>query len=85
MAVDYAEKSFWLGNSGEYKENPPLQGDLKCDVAVVGGGFAAGVAKLKEEDISGEAALYGMIGSLPDRGMARDFAVQYLNDLYSTH
>ncbi len=40
MVEDYAEKSFWLGNSGPYKENPPLEGDLKCDVAVVGGGFA---------------------------------------------
>ena len=40
------------------------------------------VAALKPEDITGEAAIYGMIGSMPDRGMARDFAVQYLNDLY---
>jgi glycine/D-amino acid oxidase-like deaminating enzyme len=40
MAEDYSEKSFWLGNSGAYTENPPLTGDLKCDVAVVGGGFA---------------------------------------------
>ncbi len=43
---------------------------------------AAEVAKLKPEDITGEAALYGMIGSLPDRGMARDFAVDFINDLY---
>jgi sphinganine-1-phosphate aldolase len=42
-------------------------------------------AKLKPEDISGEAAMYGMIGSLPDRGLAEDFAVQYLNDLYRVH
>lgn len=40
MAEDYSEKSFWLGSSGPYTENPPLEGDLKCDVAVVGGGFA---------------------------------------------
>jgi glycine/D-amino acid oxidase-like deaminating enzyme len=40
MVEDYAEKSFWLGSSGAYTESPPLQGDLKCDVAVVGGGFA---------------------------------------------
>jgi len=43
------------------------------------------VAKLKPEDITGEAAMYGMIGSMPDRGMAQDFAVQYLNDLYRVH
>ncbi len=40
MVEDYAEKSFWLGNSGAYRENPPLEGDLKCDVAIAGGGFA---------------------------------------------
>jgi len=43
------------------------------------------VAKLKPEDITGEAAMYGMIGSMPDRGKAKDFAVQYLNDLYRVH
>ncbi|MBM3176332.1 MAG: aspartate aminotransferase family protein [Chloroflexi bacterium] len=43
------------------------------------------IAKLKPEDITGEAAMYGMIGSMPDRGMAKDFAVQYLNDLYRVH
>ncbi len=41
-----------------------------------------GVANLQDRDISGEAALYGMIGSLPDRGQARDFALEYLHDLY---
>jgi glutamate/tyrosine decarboxylase-like PLP-dependent enzyme len=43
------------------------------------------VAKLKPEDITGEAAMYGMIGSMPDRSMAKDFAVQYMNDLYRVH
>ena len=43
------------------------------------------VAKLKAEDITGEAAMYGMIGSMPDRGMAKDFAIQYLSDLYRVH
>ncbi len=43
------------------------------------------VAKLRPEDITGEAALYGMIGSMPDRGMAKDFAVQFMNDLYRVH
>ncbi len=40
MTEDYESKSFWLANSGPYQESPPLAGDLKCDVAVVGGGFA---------------------------------------------
>ena len=43
------------------------------------------VAKLKVEDITGDAAMYGMIGSMPDRGMAKDFAIQYLSDLYRVH
>jgi sphinganine-1-phosphate aldolase len=43
------------------------------------------VAKLKPEDITGEAAMYGMIGSMPDRSMAKDLAVQYMNDLYRVH
>jgi glycine/D-amino acid oxidase-like deaminating enzyme len=40
MAEDYTTKSFWLGNSGAYQESPPLAGDLKCNVVIVGGGFA---------------------------------------------
>jgi glutamate/tyrosine decarboxylase-like PLP-dependent enzyme len=43
------------------------------------------VAKLKAEDISGEAAMYGMIGSMPDRGAAQNFAVQYLSNIYRVH
>jgi len=43
------------------------------------------VARLKPEDITGDAAMYGMIGSMPDRSMAKDFAVQYLNDLFRVH
>ncbi|MBM4450886.1 MAG: FAD-dependent oxidoreductase [Chloroflexi bacterium] len=39
MAEDYRTKSFWLRHSGDYKESPPLAGDLKCDVVIVGGGF----------------------------------------------
>ena len=31
---------------------------------------------------SGEAALYGMMGTLPDRKTAKALALQYLNDLY---
>jgi len=43
------------------------------------------VAELKPEDISGEAAMYGMIGSMPDREAAHDFAVQYLSNIYRVH
>ena len=40
------------------------------------------VSRTKEEAPSGEAALYGMMGTLPDRKMAKNLALQYLNDLY---
>lgn len=40
MAEDYTSKSFWLGHSGAYQESLPLTGELKCDVAIVGGGYA---------------------------------------------
>jgi glutamate/tyrosine decarboxylase-like PLP-dependent enzyme len=32
--------------------------------------------------LSEEAVMYGMMASMPDRSAARDFAVQYLNQLY---
>ena len=31
---------------------------------------------------TGEAALYGMMGTLPDRKAAKALALQYLNNLY---
>ena len=34
----YREKSFWLSQM-ELTPNPPLEGDLHCDVAIIGGGF----------------------------------------------
>ncbi len=36
---DYSDKSYWLTAYGTYHPNPPVQGDLKVDVAIVGGGF----------------------------------------------
>jgi len=40
------------------------------------------VSLLKQEDISGDAAVYGMIGSLPDRAQAKEMTTQYFNDIY---
>jgi hypothetical protein len=45
-------------------------------------GATGGVAQLNAEDITAEAALYGMMGILTERGLARDFATQYINELY---
>ena len=36
---DYRDKSYWLAAYGPYDPNPPVQGDVKVDVAIVGGGF----------------------------------------------
>jgi glycine/D-amino acid oxidase-like deaminating enzyme len=36
---DYSDKSFWLATYGPYTPNPPVQGDLKMDVAIIGGGY----------------------------------------------
>ncbi len=35
---DYREKSFWLSQM-DIDPNPALEGDARCDVAIVGGGF----------------------------------------------
>ena len=34
------------------------------------------------QDLSEQAAMYAMLGTMPDRSMAKEFAVEYVNDLY---
>ena len=36
---DYRDKSFWLATYGMYVPNEALQGDLKVDIAIIGGGY----------------------------------------------
>jgi glycine/D-amino acid oxidase-like deaminating enzyme len=36
---DYSDKSFWLATYGDYLANPALQGDMKVDIAIIGGGY----------------------------------------------
>jgi sphinganine-1-phosphate aldolase len=43
---------------------------------------AAELSDTGTETPSGEAALYGMMGAMPDRETAKPLALQYLNDLY---
>lgn len=38
MVEDLATRSYWL-SLDPYEPNPPLEGDLRADVAIVGGGF----------------------------------------------
>jgi glycine/D-amino acid oxidase-like deaminating enzyme len=37
--ADHSDKSFWLATYGPYTPNPPVAGEVKADVAIVGGGF----------------------------------------------
>lgn len=32
-------RSYWLDSYGEYTPQPPLKGEVQCDVAIIGGGF----------------------------------------------
>jgi glutamate/tyrosine decarboxylase-like PLP-dependent enzyme len=48
--------------------------------------LAAACMKAARADVassSEDAVLYGIMGTLPDRKMAKDMAIEYLNDLYS--
>ncbi|MEJ2730637.1 MAG: aspartate aminotransferase family protein, partial [Deltaproteobacteria bacterium] len=36
------------------------------------------------QELSEQAAMYAMLGTMPDRSMAREFAVEYINNLYRT-
>ena len=36
---DYSDTSFWLATYGPYTPNPPLEDEIRVDVAVIGGGF----------------------------------------------
>ena len=35
----YTQKSYWLNTYGPYIPNEPLQGDLRTNVAIIGGGY----------------------------------------------
>jgi glycine/D-amino acid oxidase-like deaminating enzyme len=39
MNGTYEEPSYWLRTYGPYEPNPPLEGEIHADVAIVGGGF----------------------------------------------
>ena len=34
------------------------------------------------QELSEQAAMYAMLGTMPDRSMAKEFAVEYMNNLY---
>jgi hypothetical protein len=34
------------------------------------------------QELSDQAAMYAMLVTMPDRSMAREFAVEYMNNLY---
>ncbi len=37
--IPHADTSHWIKDAGPYEPNPPLVGELTCDVAIIGGGF----------------------------------------------
>ncbi|OGN93744.1 MAG: oxidoreductase [Chloroflexi bacterium RBG_13_50_21] len=68
---DYSDKSFWLATYGDYVSNPPLQGDLNVDIAIIGGGFTglSAAYNLRKEDqgcsvavLEGEIVGFGASG-----------------------
>ncbi len=40
------------------------------------------VPRADTSDLSEQAAMYAMLSTMPDRRMAKDFAVEYINNLY---
>lgn len=44
--------------------------------------IAPEVPPADSQDLSEQAAMYAMLGTMPDRSMAREFAVEYMNNLY---
>ncbi|MFZ5641981.1 MAG: pyridoxal phosphate-dependent decarboxylase family protein [Bacillota bacterium] len=44
---------------------------------------ALSVAEIKNTAPEGTAAMYGMMGTLPDRGMVKEFVINYMDDLMS--
>jgi len=44
--------------------------------------IAPEVPRANSQDLSEQAAMYAMLGTMPDRSMAREFAVEYINNLY---
>ncbi|MFZ2096493.1 MAG: FAD-dependent oxidoreductase [Anaerolineales bacterium] len=68
---DYSDKSFWLATYGEYVPNPPLQGDVRVDIAIIGAGFTglSAAFNLRKEDpglsvgvLEGEVVGFGASG-----------------------
>ncbi|MDR5694627.1 MAG: FAD-dependent oxidoreductase [Armatimonadota bacterium] len=55
---EYRQKSFWMATT-EYRENPPLEGTAKVDVAIIGGGFSgmSSAYHIKQADPGAEVAV----------------------------
>ena len=55
---DYQKKSFWLATT-DYEENPPLQGDARADVVIIGGGFSglSTAFHIKQQDAGADVAV----------------------------
>ena len=91
--INIYELSARLKDRGWHAEAQHLPASLHMTISPIHIGIVDGFLKdLKDvvqdlpaadaEDISEMAAMYGMIGTMTDRKMAREFALAYLDDLY---
>ena len=57
--TQYSHRAFWIDQYGEYTPSPPLGGDIKVDVAVIGGGVTglSTAYNLKQQDAAARVAV----------------------------
>ncbi len=75
---DYSDKSFWLAKYGDYTPNSSFQGEIKVDIAIIGGGYtglSTGYNLRKQEPgmtvavLEGEVVGFGASGWFVNRKM----------------
>jgi glycine/D-amino acid oxidase-like deaminating enzyme len=73
---DFRAKSFWLGTE-PYEPDPPLRGELRVDVAVVGGGFTglSAALHLREAGVPEVAVLESDVVGFGASGRNAGFAM----------
>jgi len=92
-AINIYELSARMAGSGWHIETQQLPPSLHMTVSPVhlsvADKFLDDLRRITPEvppagskDLSEQAAMYAMLGTMPDRHMAREFAVEYINNLY---
>jgi glycine/D-amino acid oxidase-like deaminating enzyme len=57
MAAKHTARGWWLEEAGDVEERPPLAGELKADVAIVGGGYTGMWTAWLVKELEPEAAV----------------------------